>query len=261
MVDPVDLALLERAVHRLGQVLRRLQVVAERLFDHDPGESRRVVQAGLAHVVHDHREEARGRGQVEHAVALGAVALVDPLEPLAERTKVVDVVEAAALVVQRVGERGPVRLVDRRAREALERRAGEVAVVVVGHLAAGIADDREAVRQEAAHAQVVDRGQELAVGQVARRAEDDEHGRNGGPAGAQPGAQGIGRRVADDLGHVATDDQSRATRARPASPVPPAGRGRAEPAGRRSPGRGSACRTRTSCPGWAGRPGRDRPPG
>src|SRR2546423_376188 len=86
--------------------------------------------------------------------------------------------QPAALVVQRVGERGPVALVDAGAREPLERRAGLLAVLVVGHLAARVADDGEPVRQEAAGAEVVDGRQELATGEGAGRAEDDEHGRN-----------------------------------------------------------------------------------
>ena len=39
------------------------------------------------------------------------------------------------------------------------------------------------------------------MGEVAGRAEDDEHGRDGRAAGAEADAQRVGLGVADDLGH------------------------------------------------------------
>ena len=52
-----------------------------------------------------------------------------------------------------------------------------VAELVVRPLRAGCADDREVLRQELAHRERVQRGEDLAVRQVARGAEDDEHAR------------------------------------------------------------------------------------
>src|SRR5205814_7252465 len=64
------------------------------------------------------------------------------------------------------------------------------------HVRARAADQEERLGQRPLVGQVVDRGQQLALGQVARRAEDDEHGRVDG----QP-LQALGERVCLQDGH------------------------------------------------------------
>jgi hypothetical protein len=63
----------------------------------------------------------------------------------------------------------------------------------VGLLGAGDADDREPLREQAAGGERVDRREELALGQVARGAEDDECTRDRDAGEPQPLAQWVGR--------------------------------------------------------------------
>ena len=197
VVDPVDLRLLEPAVDGAGQLARRLQVVAERLLDHDPHAGRAAVELGVAHPAHDHGEEA-GRGrQVEHVMRSAAHVLVEGRQTQGEVVEVLVVVEPARLVVDHLGEGGPEPVVDRRPRVGLDRRPREPAERGVVHLGARVADQRELRRQQAALRQVVDRRQQLPLREVAGRPEDGEQRGLGRPTHAQPGAQrvlGVGLR-------------------------------------------------------------------
>ena len=86
VVDAEDLRLLERVLHGAVEVPRRLEIHAERLFDHQADKSvlvRSLVQARGAQLAGDHFEQLRRRRQIEQSVALRAVAGVDLLQPLA----------------------------------------------------------------------------------------------------------------------------------------------------------------------------------
>ena len=67
--------------------------------------------------------------------------------------------------------------VGRAARVLLDRLARHVAEVVVGLLAARDADQVEALGERALVGEVVERGQQLAAGEVAGGAEDDQRRR------------------------------------------------------------------------------------
>jgi hypothetical protein len=70
-------------------------------------------------------------------------------------------------------------------RELLDRRRRDRAELVVGDRLPAVADQVEVGRQQVVVAQVVDRGDELPRRQVARGAEDDDHGRRRAPVLAQ----------------------------------------------------------------------------
>src|SRR5690606_15279885 len=73
MVDPVNLALVEELVHERVQLLRRFEILPERLLHHDPRPSRRRVEADGAEVLDGFVEGDGGEGEVKDAVA-GKVA-------------------------------------------------------------------------------------------------------------------------------------------------------------------------------------------
>ena len=79
----------------------------------------------------------------------------------------------------------------RRGRNSSTRVLHALAELVVGQLAAGRADDGEVLGQQAAHGRRVQRRHQLALGQVAGRAEDDEDAR----LGAAPELQALCERV------------------------------------------------------------------
>ena len=136
-------------------------------------------------------------------------------------------------------------------RVAADRLARDLAELVVGLLAAGRADQVEALGQRALVGEVVERGQQLARGEVARRAEDD-HRRRRDREPLQPLDKRV---VADLLGRGVGGDRRPASRSLP--------RRRARPRGRRT---GCAARpapcacTRPPCASRSARTARPRSP-
>src|SRR5205823_11969288 len=179
VIDPIDLLLREDAGDLAVERPRALQVAAERLLDDDAGPAAlHAGEAGSAEVGDDVVIEARWRRAIEEPVARAAAPALDLLEPLLEAAVQLragrvtgDVVHAAREPVPHV-LRG--NLEPREARHAFARAP---AVRRVGHLAARGADDGEELGQRAGRVEAPQRGYELAVRQVARRAEDDERER------------------------------------------------------------------------------------
>ena len=186
------------------------EVAAERLLDDDPGPARagfagRVVaiegagarQSGVAQLADDDLELARRRGEVEHAVAARARA-VELLQHGGQAPVPVGVVELPLHVARRLEEavaRGAID--DLRPVVIVDRRAHQVAELLVAELLAAVADQRRAERQHAVTAEVVESRDQLAVGEVPCDPEHDEAAgirvtlaaeRRGGPGGlATPG--------------------------------------------------------------------------
>src|SRR5262249_27120851 len=78
-----------------------------------------------------------------------------------------------------------------------DRRLHSLPELVVRHLAPRHADARELLWQQALVRERVDRGDQFALGEVTRRAEDDEHARIRRPADDEP----FEERVVERLGH------------------------------------------------------------
>ena len=230
----------------LGLLERR----PERLLDDHPHlGALEPVQALLAELADDHREERRRRREVEAAVQPLVGLLVEGLHRLLEAA--VEVAPGrtcprrsarSRTAASRTASSGARREYLRTASVAISRNS------LVGHLAARDPDEVEALGQRAVVGEVVERGQQLAVGEVARRAEDREVRRVDG----QP-LEALGERVV-------VDDLRRAWTGRSCSQQPPdplgeradaggrvvagerhplrrAGRARAASRGRRSPAR------------------------
>ncbi len=179
VVDPIDLRFLEVLADRVVDRLRGREIVAQRLFEDDARV--RVDEVRGRQVVADRREQLRRRRQVEHADRLAPRRFGEP--PVVVRRVHVDqhVLEQVEEAAPRVGvER---LLVDERARLLVH----ELAITVDAPVAAADGDDARLGRKIAVQVRHVQRGQQLAGGQVAAAAEDDHVD---GPVG-----RGLGRLI------------------------------------------------------------------
>ena len=202
MIDAVDLPLVEHLGNRVVDHPGAGQVAADRLLDDQP---RKRPLAGRSdefrfREVLDRRDEHRWRhGEVVDAIAGKPALVLDDVEPRSKRRERLRIVERRGDEVERVGERPPHGFVRRPPREMRDAILREVAIGLVGHVAATDADHREARRQQAVDVQVVERGQELAVREIAAAAEDHQRDRLRGDrrrhAGAEPGEDRIVRRA------------------------------------------------------------------
>ena len=189
VVDPEDLVLGEPPLHGRTQLARRGEVVAERLLDDDAGPA--LALAPLADLAHHHRERLRRHGEVVEPVAAGPARLVELVQHLSHAVLAAVVGEVGRDVAHARSERLEHVGAERVAGELLHRlphRSDELARRL---LAARDADDGEPLRQEPAEGERVERRQQLALRQVARRAEHDER------AGIRlaPDAQALRKRV------------------------------------------------------------------
>ena len=151
------------------------EVVAERLLDQQP--RRRIgaaAEAGLAQPARGVGEEGGRDREVEEPLRGLAVLAVALVEARGERREQLRRAERAGDDADARLERVPQALVERAARVRADRL---VRVPTERRLVVAAAHDREqaeALRQPAVGEQVVDRGQQLARGEVAGRAEQHE---------------------------------------------------------------------------------------
>jgi len=181
VVDAEELVLVEDRQHVAVEVERLRERRSERLLDHAPhlaplerGESR------LPELAHDDREEARRGRQVEDAVQRLRGRGVVLLQNAAQRRVGLGVVELARHVARVVEQDLQDRRIHRAPAEAVDRRLALGAELLVAERAARDADDVEADRQAALVREVVERREQLALGQVPRGPEDDERRRMDG---------------------------------------------------------------------------------
>ena len=193
VVDAIDLLFGEDAVDCLVERLRALQVVPERLLDHDAfpalagfGNARR------AEPVDDHGKELRRGRQVEDAVAVGSPLPIHPLQLRGQPAVARLVVERHPDVGDPVGQALPDGAIDWLAPgELLHRLLHVGAELVFRQRRIGDADHAEAGRQIAIERQVVERWHQLACGQVPGRAEDHHRRRVRGARQDEPVAKHV----------------------------------------------------------------------
>ena len=168
---------------------RGFEVAAERLFDVHAAPTAVAItiagfarHAGAAQLTHDLTDELRRDGQIVEVVVCRLVRLgglgdlgVEPRVRSRILQRAADVVDALPQPRPQRGSRGS-RLV--RFHRFVEVRAEGLSRVV----ARGEADDGEMLGQQVVPGEVVQRGDELALGQIAARAEDHHHARIGGIA-------------------------------------------------------------------------------
>jgi len=173
VVDPEHLVLAKDGVYDLVEGERRVAVVAERFFDDDPRPPGLAAQAMLADRLDDRLVGGRRRREIEEPVRVRAEREVELVEGAAQlfvagvvrRRDEVQVLRKAApdLLVQRL-----------RPAVLRDRPVQLLAVLLVAQRLTRGTDDGECRWKEALQREVVERGDELSLGEVARAAEDDD---------------------------------------------------------------------------------------
>ena len=128
------------------ELARGLEVVAERLLHHDaaPRAVAAVGEAVLLELVDHVAEELRRDRQVEGVVAAGAADLVELLDGAPQRAEGDVVAEVALHEPEALGELAPHLLAELGAGVLADRVVHDLGEVLVGPVAAGVADQAEA---------------------------------------------------------------------------------------------------------------------
>ena len=180
VVDAVDLRLAEDLADLAVEPDRRLEVAAERLLDDDPPPAAGVVlvvEADAAELLDDLREgRLLGREVEEHVAACLAFSSSSSSRRVAERVEAAGVVEVHAHVarcalansVQTSSSIGCTREYFSRAARISARNESS------SYGRRPIADEHELVGQQVGPPELVERRHDLAMGQIAGRAEQDE---------------------------------------------------------------------------------------
>ena len=166
------------------ELARRGQVAAEGLFENHPPPDGAVLlrQPGRAELLDDRRKELRRGGQVVEVVPLGAMRFVHLVQQFFEALVGLGIVDIAGQIVEAFGEPVPKLLVDRGGGELAQLGAHLLAELVVSHCAAREADDGEMLGKQAVAGEIVERGEQFALGEVSGGAEDDHDARIAGAA-------------------------------------------------------------------------------
>ena len=167
VVDAEDLGLVELLGEQGVQLLGRLEVVAERLLDHEPVPA--VLRAPLADLLDERADHRRRDGEVVDAVSARPEVLVHVRERPRDLGPARVVAEVHVEVAHRFGQGLPDVLAERIARVLLDRRLHVLAELVVGAFRARVAEHGEVARQQLSERERVERREELLVRQVARR--------------------------------------------------------------------------------------------
>ena len=168
VIDAVDLPLREHLADRLVDGARGGQILAQRLFQHQPRDRRH--QLATAQVGRGWAEQVRRGRQIEHAH--------DRLPILQGRDQRAVAVRLGRIhpdVRQALGEAAPDVRIERLAL-AREFDAGlfdQLDEIVGTHFAARDGDDAAIRRQTVVAVQFIERGEQLALGQIAAAAEHD----------------------------------------------------------------------------------------
>jgi len=209
VVDAVDLRLAEDLADLAVQSLRRIEVVPERLLDDDPPPAAVValmIEADPTELADDLGELGGLGGEVVEPVAAGALGLIQLVEPLRERVEALRIVEIETLVPDPMTERAPCRLVEwQHSAVLLECLVDLCPKRLVVVRSPSQRQQHELVRQEVRPPQVVDRRDDLAMGEVAGRAEQGEDRGVRYPLETQSLAQDVVRRacLGGSLGRLA----------------------------------------------------------
>src|SRR5437867_12863729 len=177
VIDPVDLLLIQ-AVPQLGvEALRRLQVAAKRFFHDHPAPAAMLLarQSDGVELADNLSEKLRGRGQVIKEIPLGAMLPVQLRQPVRQLLVDRGVFEVSAVVVDPLQKPFPELGVHGCSGVRLDVLRELAAKFVVGPGPAGEADDGELFRQKTRPGQVAQRGEKLALGQIAAGAADHHH--------------------------------------------------------------------------------------
>ena len=172
VVDPKDLLLVEHRVNQGVQLPRALDVRAERLLD---DHLRASGQLRLAETTDDVREDL-GRNGAEDQPLGGAELTIGFLDRALDRRRGARS-EPSADVDAPLREPVPALALGVRAPELRDGAPRDLAKLVVRELAARGCDQAPCLRKQPCDLEVVETGQELAPGEVARSSEEDDRRR------------------------------------------------------------------------------------
>ena len=168
-----------------------LQIAAEWLFDDDALKAGEIAvglgRQPLAEASDDPFENLRRGGDVKQAIAAGVVGFVQFLEPGGQTGMIVRRIVCAGHIEDVRFHAFPDGFVDRLMPGVFfDGVIAVLAVLLIGEgrtvlflLGSGVADEDESVADEVLAAKLVDRGDELELGQIAAGAEDDDCTRDG----------------------------------------------------------------------------------
>ena len=154
--------------------------------------SRALFRPGFFQVFHDRLELIGRGGEIKKPIAARAAFLVDLVEALGQFLVAPLVAEFALVIEKRLGEAVPDFVAHRLPGKLAGRFFLFLAEFVVRFRAAREADHRQGRRQLAIGRDVVERGHELAMSQVAGRAKNHDRARLRHGFGRESFAQGIG---------------------------------------------------------------------
>ena len=198
VVDPIHLMLLEHLADHAVERDRRVEVLAEGFFDDDLGVERRAEparrQARGPEIAQDGGEDGRRSGDVEQHLQIASQPFLDPGDVRGETLEGLGLVIPARHVAGVLPDMVPDVAVEFAAGKLLDRPGGHVAKLVVRDRLAAIADEEEISRQQMVECEIVDRGDELSRGQVARGAKNHDNGRRSAAVLAQTLEEGMTRR-------------------------------------------------------------------
>ncbi len=178
MVDSENLAFVEMA-RELGVDLRRAgEIGADRFFDYHARERMpllmRMNHSRGGQSLRTGVDESRRNRKVEDTIAFGTELGIQRLASLVQVLIIGGFAERATIEMEQGGELRPVFVLDRAARELFDAAERERAILLVVEILHRETEDRELVGQFAVEQEIVQRGNQLAMAQVAGAAEDHQ---------------------------------------------------------------------------------------
>jgi hypothetical protein len=181
VVDAEDLAFGEDRVHPPVKFERRVQIVAERFFDQDLRQAVfRLGHALSAQILNDSGKELRRRSQIEEPVATDAPLLIDAVQLGLQALiagRIVKVQLKVTDVADKVVQLGIVRI----HAAGLDDSGAHILGKDGAQGPPRHAHNREMLRQQVSLAEMKQRWEQLAPGQIARSTKDDQYHGLGNP--------------------------------------------------------------------------------
>ena len=179
VVDPVGIFLLESAVDHFVQMVRTLEIFSKRLFANHtrPFPRSGFVQARRSKLLHDLVKELRSRREVKETIGSRAPFFVELIEFGFEAFVAFRVLKLASVIVNGLSEATPEFVAVALAGVLLVGRFQFGPEHVIRFVPASKSDHLELRRQVATGRDIVERGDQLSVGQIARGSENDKRAR------------------------------------------------------------------------------------
>ena len=172
----------------------RFEIGAEWFLQNDarPASFASLVQSGFLQILHDRFELIRRSREVEKAIAARPALLVEPVEALREFLVTGFVAKLALMIEERLGKAVPDFVAHRLPGKFAGRFLHFLAKFLIALRTAGETHHRHRRGEFAVRGDIVKRGNEFAVCQVAGRAKNHHRARLRHRFGREPFAQWIG---------------------------------------------------------------------